>query len=166
VRGQVMWGAMAAHDGLPATPVNGDGHLIAHVPAAGDGTQLWLAGATFDRDSTNLEANGADATANRERLARLHPAAAAALAASLDRGQVNAWVGVRCASGDRRPLVGPLDADEASGAPGPWACTALGSRGLSFAALCAELLAAQWHGEPLPLPANLAKALSTARTQA
>ncbi|CAN7432668.1 FAD-dependent 5-carboxymethylaminomethyl-2-thiouridine(34) oxidoreductase MnmC [Variovorax paradoxus] len=166
VRGQVMWGAMAADDGLPATPINGDGHLIAHVPAGDDGTRLWLAGATFDRDSTNLEANGADATANRERLSRLHPAAAGALAASFDRGQIHAWVGVRCASGDRRPLVGPLDADDAAGAPGPWACTALGSRGLSFAALCAELLAAQWHGEPLPLPANLAKALSTGRTQA
>jgi tRNA 5-methylaminomethyl-2-thiouridine biosynthesis bifunctional protein len=39
----------------------------------------------------------------------------------------------------------------------------LGSRGLSFAALCAELLAAQWHAEPLPLPATLAKALGTQR---
>jgi hypothetical protein len=74
-------------------------------------------------------------------------------------GDVNAWVGVRCASGDRRPLVGPLT-EEANGL---WACTALGSRGLSFAALCAELLAAQWHGEPLPLPAALAKALGTQR---
>ena len=35
--------------------------------------------------------------------------------------------------------------------------------GLSFAALCAELLAAQWHGEPLPLAATLAKALGTER---
>ena len=61
---------------------------------------------------------------------------------------------------DRRPLVGPLNED------GLWACTALGSRGLSFAALCAELLAAEWHGEPLPLPANLAKALGTQRAMA
>ncbi|MBT2334557.1 FAD-dependent 5-carboxymethylaminomethyl-2-thiouridine(34) oxidoreductase MnmC [Variovorax paradoxus] len=160
VRGQVMWGAMAADAALPAAPLNGDGHLIAHVPAD-DGAHLWLAGATFDRDSTDLEPNDADAAANHERLKRLHPAAAAALAASFDRREVNAWVGVRCASGDRRPLVGPLDAD----ATGLWACTALGSRGLSFAALCAELLAAQWHGEPLPLPANLAKALAIQRTQ-
>ena len=39
----------------------------------------------------------------------------------------------------------------------------MGSRGLSFAVLCAELLAARWHGEPLPLPVALAQALDTAR---
>jgi len=158
VRGQVAWGRMTGELALPATPLNGDGHLIAHVPE-GEGALLWLAGATFDRDSTELAPNDADAAANRERLKRLHPAAAAGLAASFDRSEAKAWVGVRCASGDRRPLVGPLDED------GLWACTALGSRGLSFAALCAELLAAQWHGEPLPLPANLAKALGTQRTE-
>jgi tRNA 5-methylaminomethyl-2-thiouridine biosynthesis bifunctional protein len=143
---------------LPATPLNGDGHLIAHVPVE-RGVPIWLAGATFDRDSTALEPTQADSIANRERLARLHPAAAASLAGAFERGDVDTWVGVRCASGDRRPLVGPIDAPVA----GLWACTALGSRGLSFAALCAELLAAQWHGEPLPLPATLAKALGTQR---
>jgi tRNA 5-methylaminomethyl-2-thiouridine biosynthesis bifunctional protein len=158
VRGQVAWGHMASGLAIPATPLNGDGHLIAHVPDA-DGALLWLAGATFDRDSTDLAPTAADSDANRERLARLHPAAATSLAPAFDGGEVHAWVGVRCASGDRRPLVGPLDADAA----GLWACTALGSRGLSFAALCAELLAAQWHGEPLPLPATLAKALGTQR---
>jgi len=38
-------------------------------------------------------------------------------------------------------------------------CTGMGSRGLSFAALCAELLAAQLHGEPLPVDNQLAKAM-------
>ncbi|ADU36864.1 FAD-dependent 5-carboxymethylaminomethyl-2-thiouridine(34) oxidoreductase MnmC [Variovorax paradoxus] len=157
VRGQVAWGHLNA-SALPATPLNGDGHLIANVPDA-EGALLWLTGATFDRDSTDLAPNTDDSAANRDRLARLHPAAAAALAPAFERGEVNAWVGVRCASGDRRPLVGPLTAE----ANGLWACTALGSRGLSFAALCAELLAAQWHGEPLPLPSTLAKALGTQR---
>lgn len=157
VRGQVAWGHVN-DSALPATPLNGDGHLIANVPDA-EGALLWLAGATFDRDSTDLAPNTDDSAANRDRLARLHPVAATALAPAFERGDVNAWVGVRCASGDRRPLVGPLT-EEANGL---WACTALGSRGLSFAALCAELLAAQWHGEPLPLPATLAKALGTQR---
>lgn len=156
VRGQVAWGRMADDLELPATPLNGDGHLITHVPE-GENALLWLTGATFDRDSTGLAPQAADAEANRERLERLHPGAAAALAPAFEHGEAQAWVGVRCASGDRRPLVGPL-ADA-----GLWACTALGSRGLTFAALCAELLAAQWHGEPLPLPAALAKALGTQR---
>ena len=158
VRGQVAWGHIPDDIELPATPLNGDGHLIARVPDA-EGSPIWLAGATFDRDSTDLAPIAADSDANRERLARLHPASAAALAPSFAHGKIHSWVGIRCASGDRRPLVGPIDAE----APGLWACTALGSRGLSFAALCAELLAAQWHAEPLPLPATLAKALGTQR---
>ncbi|RYF72780.1 MAG: hypothetical protein EOO29_27810, partial [Comamonadaceae bacterium] len=57
---------------------------------------------------------------------------------------------------------GPVDAAR----PGLWVCTALGSRGLSFATLCAELLAARWHGEPLPVPAAWARGLDTARLAA
>lgn len=151
VRGQVEWGHAPRSAALVPMPINGDGHLIAQVP---DGDALlWLAGATFDRDSVDMAPHTADSAANRARLARLHPAAAAVLA---QHG--TPWAGIRCASGDRRPLVGPI-ADP----PGLWACTALGSRGLTFAALCAELLAAQWHGEPLPLPATLARALDTRR---
>jgi tRNA 5-methylaminomethyl-2-thiouridine biosynthesis bifunctional protein len=63
---------------------------------------------------------------------------------------------VRCASADRRPLVGEW-------APGLWASMAMGSRGLTFAALCAELMAARLHGEPWPLPARLARALDLRR---
>jgi tRNA 5-methylaminomethyl-2-thiouridine biosynthesis bifunctional protein len=40
----------------------------------------------------------------------------------------------------------------------------MGSRGLTFAALCGELLAARLHGEPLPLEPRLAAALDTARS--
>jgi tRNA 5-methylaminomethyl-2-thiouridine biosynthesis bifunctional protein len=158
VRGQVAWGRMTEAPDLPVTPLNGDGHFIAHVPEA-DGA-CWLSGATFDRDSRDPRVREADTEANRERLARLHPSAAAMLGAAFAQGKVLAWAGVRCASHDRRPLVGPRDADAPQG---PWLCTALGSRGLSFAVLCAELLAARWHAEPLPLPTALAAALDTGR---
>ncbi len=162
VRGQLEWGRMADAPDLPIVPVNGDGQLIAHVADAdGDGA-LWLTGATFGRDRRDTAPDAADTRANLERLARLHPGAAAALAPVFARGSTHAWAGVRCASADRRPLVGPLDA---AAWPGVWLCTAMGSRGLTFAALCAELLAARWHGEPLPLPARLAAALDTARLE-
>lgn len=158
VRGQVSWGPAGALPALPEIPVNGDGHLLGHVPDAGGA--IWLTGATFDRGETDAMPRDADTEANRERLARLHPAAAQALAPVFERGEARAWAGVRCASADRRPLVGPVDD---RGAPGLWVSTAMGSRGLSFAVLCAELLAARWHGEPLPLPAALARALDTRR---
>jgi tRNA 5-methylaminomethyl-2-thiouridine biosynthesis bifunctional protein len=39
----------------------------------------------------------------------------------------------------------------------------MGARGLSLALLCAELLAAQWHGEPWPVEKKLAHALAPER---
>jgi tRNA 5-methylaminomethyl-2-thiouridine biosynthesis bifunctional protein len=158
VRGQAAWGVAAPDATLPAMPINGDGHLIARVPDA-DG-ELWLAGATFDRDSRDRALCPDEHRINLERIRRLHPAAAARLSPFFADGRVRAWAGVRCASGDRRPLVGPV---QPAAADGVWVCTALGSRGMAFVALCAELLAARWHGEPLPLPARLADALDTRR---
>ncbi|MDM0013420.1 FAD-dependent 5-carboxymethylaminomethyl-2-thiouridine(34) oxidoreductase MnmC [Variovorax sp. J22P168] len=161
VRGQVDGGEIDAAMQLPEAPVNGDGHLIAGVP--GPQGPMWFAGATFDRDSIDMQPRAADTDFNRERLARLLPLAAAQVSAQFEAGHTTPWTGVRCASADRRPLVGPLAPDDPEGI---WLCTALGSRGLSFAALCAELLAARWHGEPLPLPARLAQALATERVVA
>ena len=101
--------------------------------------------------------------ANLARLARLLPASAAALAPDFETQQVQAWHGARCVSPDRLPLVGPVN-------PGPddglWVCTGMASRGLSFAVLCAELLAARWAGEPWPLPASLARAFEPRRGRA
>ena len=159
VRGQLAWGRVpgAAQD-LPCQAINGDGHLIAGVPDGAGGT-LWINGATFERSGAD-DVRAEDREANRLRLMALHPAAAAAVAPAHADGTVQDWVGIRCASADRRPLVGPLDALHR---PGVWVCTALGSRGLTFAALCAELLAARWHGEPLPLAAQEARGLDTVR---
>ncbi|VTU33186.1 tRNA 5-methylaminomethyl-2-thiouridine biosynthesis bifunctional protein MnmC [Variovorax sp. PBS-H4] len=158
VRGQLAWGRMAEGMRLPPMPINGDGHLIADVPDPAGA--LWLSGATFDRDDAETTLRSEDTESNRQRLARLHTEAARQLAPLFERGELQAWAGVRCASSDRRPLVGPLSAKAPAG---PWLCTAMGSRGLSFAALCAELLAARWHGEPLALPASQARALDAQR---
>ena len=64
------------------------------------------------------------------------------------------WAGIRCATPSRLPSLGPLE-----NVPNVWVSSGMGSRGLSFAALCAELLAARLHGEPLPLEQRLADAL-------
>ena len=87
------------------------------------------------------------------------PQAAAQLQSSFESGQVQDWVGVRCATPSRLPAVGAL-----SGQPDLWLCSGMGARGLSFAALCAELLAAQLHGEPLPVEQRLADALLPQQT--
>ncbi|WP_353617517.1 FAD-dependent oxidoreductase, partial [Paracidovorax avenae] len=66
----------------------------------------------------------------------------------------------RCTAPDRLPFVGPVDAARQ---PGLWVCAAMGARGLTLSQLCGELLATRMMGEPLPLEARLARALSTER---
>lgn len=179
VRGQISWGmhARAPQDGpaapWPPKPVNGNGHFIPDAPM-GTGT-AWLCGSTYERGETDprppaiVLANGH--AANLGKLQVLLPEVAQALEPAFTRGEARAWSQIRCTSRDRRPLVGFIDgAETAPRAPatpsGLAVLTALGSRGLSFATLCAELLAAQLHAEPLPLPHKLARALDARRVLA
>jgi tRNA 5-methylaminomethyl-2-thiouridine biosynthesis bifunctional protein len=157
VRGQVSWAKEAPQSSLPPFPVHGDGHVIPHVPL--DGGRAWFCGSTFDRGDTDLAVRESDHQANLDRIRRLLPAAAGQLGPLFEARRVDAWTGVRCAFLDRRPLLGEFE-------PGLWVSTAMGSRGLTFAALCAELLAARLHGEPLPLDRRLAASLDVARLRA
>lgn len=160
IRGQVSWGLRQATDGsvFPGFPVNGSGSFIPAVPSAGQ--TLWLAGAGFQRDRDDSAIDPQDQQANLERLQTLLPSVAASLAPAFRDGSVQAWAGVRCASPDRLPLVGPVDDARH---PGLWVSTAMGSRGLTFAVLGGELLAARLHGEPLPLENRMAQALAPQR---
>lgn len=163
VRGQISWGLHPPGlAGLPPFPVNGHGGLVAQVPQAGGGC-AWYMGATFERDIDHLPPSAADQAAahasNWQQLHTLLPSAAAALQGAFDPASARAWASVRCTAPDRLPLVGALGA----ATPGLWVCTAMGARGLTLALLCGELLAAQLHGEPLPLQARLARALSLER---
>ncbi|HSV51584.1 MAG TPA: FAD-dependent 5-carboxymethylaminomethyl-2-thiouridine(34) oxidoreductase MnmC, partial [Burkholderiaceae bacterium] len=166
IRGQISWGLHAdsaadpASPSLPPFPVNGNGSLIPAVPTSAG--LAWCLGATFDRDDESTQPTEQDHQANLAGLRTLLPASAQALAPAFfeQPATVQSWVGVRCASRDRLPLVGPPDPAHQ---PGLVASTAMGSRGLTFAVLCAELLAAQLHGEPLPVESKLAQALRASR---
>jgi tRNA 5-methylaminomethyl-2-thiouridine biosynthesis bifunctional protein len=153
VRGQVSWSSQGLA-ALPVFPVNGNGHFLPAVPL--EGGKAWLSGSTYGRGDTGTDVRAEDHAANLQRLQVLLPRPAAQLAGVFAAGRVEAWAGVRCTSADRRPLAGLLE-------PGLAISTALGSRGLTFAALCAELLAARLHGEPLPLDSKLAEALGPGR---
>jgi tRNA 5-methylaminomethyl-2-thiouridine biosynthesis bifunctional protein len=82
-------------------------------------------------------------------------------------------VGFRCVAPDRLPLVGALPVADGGGRierlrdvarqSGLYGLLGYASRGLSWAPLAAELLAAQLDGEPLPIEAELAAALDPAR---
>ena len=154
IRGQVAWAlhtAGTAH-AMPPFPVNGHGSLVPLVPLA-DG-MAWVTGSTFERDNTSTALRAEDEAHNLGKLQTLLPVPARALARQMEDGQVRGWAGVRCATPSRLPSLGPL-----AGPPDLWVSTGMGSRGLTFAALCAELLAARLHGEPLPIEQRLADAL-------
>lgn len=153
VRGQVSLGRVEGTP-LASQPLNGNGYFLPAVPLAGG--MSWLCGSSYVRGDRSLVPRAEEHAENLQRLQELAPDAARRLAPAFRSGDVQAWTGIRCASTDRRPLLGEM-------APGLWVSTAMGSRGLTFAALCAELLAARLHGEPLPLPAKLVAALDVAR---
>lgn len=146
---------------LPPYPVNGLGSLIPAVPTE-DGL-AWYAGATYE-DATQPPALASEHhRSNLDKLRTLLPAAAQVLAPSFTPEAARGWGGTRCVSADRLPLVGPL---EEGPQPTLWISAAMGSRGLSFAMLCAELLAARLGAEPWPVEASLARALHARRRTA
>ena len=156
VHGQISWGYQTAGDALvlPRHPVNGHGHLSAHIPVKQ--RRAWYAGATYEAEPATPD-DAARIThghqRNFQRLQTLAPAMARHLADRFESGNLESWRGTRFATRDRLPLVGPwLNTPE----PGLWVNTGLGSRGLSWCLLTAELLAARLHGEPLPIDAQLA----------
>jgi tRNA 5-methylaminomethyl-2-thiouridine biosynthesis bifunctional protein len=134
-----------------------------------------MVGATYelvDDAATHLLDQRAAARSNLARLERL-------LAAPVDAPVVGSFGGVRCVARDRLPYAGAIadepaalaHSDRLRGAhfddlprrAGLYTSFALGSRGLTFAALAAELVAARIEGEPLPVERDLAGALDPAR---
>ncbi len=157
IRGQVAWGTVTDAHAMPLVPVNGHGSFIPAF-SGDDNKTSWLMGATFERNNNTPDIKVKDRQEIFERLRQLLPQTAEALKASFETSE--SWAGVRCVSPDRLPIVGPLDDEDL---PGLWVCTALGSRGLSFAVLCGELLAAWLHAEPLPIEKRLAQSLLAKR---
>ncbi|MBI2750389.1 MAG: FAD-dependent oxidoreductase [Burkholderiales bacterium] len=161
VHGTMSYGTYAeVLPGLPATPVNGNGCFIPHVPGP-DGEQ-WCAGATFEPDALAAADTQAQHALNMQRLRQLLPMAEYDLPDTLDRGPVTQWTSTRCVTHDRLPLVGPV---ETAAGPGLWLCVGMGARGLSLSALCAELLAARLGAEPLPVEFSLSRSLDVNRVR-
>jgi tRNA 5-methylaminomethyl-2-thiouridine biosynthesis bifunctional protein len=137
-----------------------------HVAPAVDGTAV--AGATYDFDDEDPEPREAGHAGNLARLEQLVPTAT-----RIDPATLGGSVGFRCVSPDRLPLIGAFpDAERLSGppgrrglprAPGLYGLVALGSRGLTWAALGAEHVAAMIEGEPPPLEGDLLDAIDPAR---
>lgn len=147
VPGSVALGAWpsSASKSETAPVVNGNGHFIGGVRSE-SGDAFWLSGSTYEREAHESAAKQtlASMQANLARLPNLlSPALLPVIQAQFAQGQVQSWQGSRCTTSDRLPIVGVLER-------GLYVCTAMGSRGLSFAALCAEILAQEILPNDLP----------------
>jgi len=148
VRGQASWISTPEQEAPRAA---GWGGYLA--PLAGG----FLFGATFRRGETSTEVTEADHQANLEALARARPALAADLSGRALEGRAR----VRATTRDHLPLAGPVP-----GTPGLFVLGGLGSRGLTWAPLLGEHLAALAAGVPSPLPEDLAGLVAPGRYSA
>jgi tRNA 5-methylaminomethyl-2-thiouridine biosynthesis bifunctional protein len=158
VAGQVAFGPVVGEPAA-AAPFNGNGHFLPAV--ATENGDMWLAGASFERDVSSVEVphevRARHRHGNEQRLGELLPSLLPQLPSMFE--SASDWRGVRATSPDRLPIVGPWSANETS----VWLCTALGARGMTLALLCADLLVARLHGEPLPIAPRLAEAVQAER---
>ncbi len=178
---------------LPLYPVRGQ---VSHVPTSASLSRLntvlcydgyltpthndhHCIGASYGRNQTDLAFRAEEQLQNQARLQACLPEQS--WPGEVDVSGNEARVGVRCASRDHLPVVGPvarlaslaahyagLHTDQQNAAPLPlhpglYVLGALGSRGLCSAPLCGELLASEICGDPLPLAADLLEALHPAR---
>jgi tRNA 5-methylaminomethyl-2-thiouridine biosynthesis bifunctional protein len=161
---------MAASSAPGATtrlPIAGAGYLLPPI----DGRIVF--GATSSLNDPDPKVRAEDHRFNAGQLERLTGQSLLVDAAQLE-GRT-AW---RCVTPDRLPIVGAvpvLDPQLRTGAgrldqvrfvarePGLFVFTALGSRGITWSALCAEVLAAEISSAAVPLEAGLLDAIDPAR---
>ncbi len=164
VRGQVTYLAAGTFPPLPLVLCR-----EAYMTPPSDG--MLSIGATYDADGSAI-LSAASQRENLEKIASMLGQAPPKHAPLLGR------VGFRCVAPDRLPLIGALPeqvlTERAQGGPierlrdvprqpGLYGLLAYASRGLIWAPLAAELLAAQIENEPLPLESALVAALDPAR---
>ncbi|CAG4883217.1 tRNA (mnm(5)s(2)U34)-methyltransferase / FAD-dependent cmnm(5)s(2)U34 oxidoreductase [Georgfuchsia toluolica] len=127
-------------------------------------------GATYDKDD-DPEPREDSHCSNLQRLAELLPGGDLP---QFEPAQLAGLVGFRAIAIDRMPIVGALpdmtqtlkpgaQLRDVLRLPGLHSLLAMGSRGLAWAPLAAELLAAQLNNEPLPLERDLLDAIDPGR---
>jgi len=180
-RGQLMWIDPPQSPLRFACPVAGGGYLI-------PGNEMWVAGATYDH-SSEPALRESDQRAISEGVRAFFPEFP--LFGEEGNQRLQGRVAFRCAGRDHFPVIGPLPepegylerfADLANGpaayfrggavkkyseqtgwADGLFILSGVGSRGLIYSRLGAEIIAAGVSGEPLPVENDIIRALHPAR---
>jgi tRNA 5-methylaminomethyl-2-thiouridine biosynthesis bifunctional protein len=120
-------------------------------------------GASFNEDLPEPNIRREDHEGNLQRLEAMLPGFGDGMTAEMLGGRV----AFRGMSFDRLPVVGALPQRVARNAPeendGLFVCLALGSRGMTWGPLAAEIVASVITGEPMPIETPLLRALDPAR---
>lgn len=175
LRGQVSHGRPTEVSRQLKTVISGDGYI---APAHGDVQSF---GATYTPKCHDLSVTSAEHEENINKLAKSSTALAAVWAHGnhLDGGRAH----FRATTPDYLPLCGPVPDHEAfledyaalrkdakrliplEGRYHPhlYICAGLGSRGMAYAPLCAEIMVSHVLKTPPPLPLEVMKALHPAR---
>ena len=160
---------------LPLRPVRGQVSLMGQRPGptlriavcregyvtpAIDGAHC--IGASFNEDMPEAELRTEDHVANLQRLEAMLPGFGGGITPEMLGGRV----AFRGMSFDRLPVVGALPdpgSPNTTDQEGLFACLALGSRGMTWAALAAEIVASRISSEPMPVEGSMLKALDPSR---
>lgn len=146
---------------LPEFPVNGFGHLLPAVPLSQVKNQIqnyWMIGATYQQLPHNKLELAFNEQTSRQAVAKAHEYNFDKISVLLGehisqqlkktvqnpQNPLLAWQGIRMVSKDRMPIVGQLNNHL-------YVCSAMGSRGLSLAALCSQTLVDRLIGINPPL---------------
>ncbi|MGE5318830.1 MAG: bifunctional tRNA (5-methylaminomethyl-2-thiouridine)(34)-methyltransferase MnmD/FAD-dependent 5-carboxymethylaminomethyl-2-thiouridine(34) oxidoreductase MnmC [Hyphomicrobiaceae bacterium] len=113
-----------------------------------------LVGATYEHDEADTAPRAASDLSNLARLEAILPGAGERFAAD----KVDGRAALRATLPDRLPLVGAV-----SGYPGLYVAAAYASRGVVWAALLGATLADLMTSQPLPLEADLMRAIAPGR---
>lgn len=182
IRGQITYLPAMANAPALNTVVCGEGYICPADSSSPASTNMFCIGATFNLNDSSTETRINDHQTNLDNL-RKYASDIAHNWKEMDTSQLEGRVGFRCTLPDYLPAVGALPAIDdllrdfaplrknakagitqtGSYLTGLYINIGHGARGLAYTPLCAELLAAQINNEVLPLPTELANALSPAR---
>lgn len=151
IRGQVSWTSVAK-DRL-GSPISYGGYAAPLEQVTNENSLIM--GASFIRGDDQSDVREADHLHNLHLLQSVAPELAEQLS------PVGTWQGrasIRAQSNDFLPLVGAVE-----DMPQVWTLCGLGSRGFSYAPLCAEILCAQMLGEVFPVPQRVLPVIHAGR---
>jgi len=128
--------------------------VIAREGYVAPGMPRPLVGATYEHDDDDTAPRAASDLANLARLEAILPGASERFGA----GEVSGRASLRATLPDRLPIVGAVKAQ-----PGLYVAAGYASRGVVWAGVLGEALADQLTGQPLPLEAELMRAIAPGR---